>query len=293
MDENFCNGITSLPSARLRPFASKLWWSASPGQAAGARECVLPTGHMHLVFRLDGPPLRVYADHNDMHGSVIGEPVIGGAHTRYYVKDVGAPVVSVGVVLLPGAAQTLFGAGAAEFSDTHTGLSGVWGADARLVFERIAEAGTAHDQLRMLDAQLVGRLAPLRGMHPQIAQAVAALSQPGRIDALARASGVSHRSFIANFRHAAGMSPKRYACIARFGQVLKGLRASPAVPLTDLALAAGYSDQAHMTREFRLFASLTPGQYRLLAPAAAHHVPVAGAPRQRQFYSRLGTASDL
>ncbi len=271
-----CNrAITALPSPSLRPFASKLWWSASPGGCSGARESVLPTGHMHLVFRLDGPPLRTYLDHSDSLGSATAEPVIGGARTRFYIKDASAAVVSVGAVLMPGAAQALFGCGADAFSEAHTGLSGVWGADSARMLERIAEAGEPYDQLNMLDKLLCARLSPLRGMQPHIAQAIQAVSTGCRIDALVRDSGISHRSFIANFTRAAGISPKRYASLARFQQALRGLHAATPDTLCELALAAGFSDQAHMHREFRRFAGLTPGQYRDLAPAAAHHVPLA------------------
>jgi AraC-like DNA-binding protein len=68
------------------------------------------------------------------------------------------------------------------------------------------------------------------------------------------------------------MSPKRYARLMRFRSLLASLRHAPADALGLLALEAGYSDQAHMTREFRAFAGVTPLQYLQLAPANANHV---------------------
>jgi transcriptional regulator GlxA family with amidase domain len=94
---------------------------------------------------------------------------------------------------------------------------------------------------------------------------------------MVRASQYSHRAFIALFRQATGLSPKRYARLMRFQQLLEALRRAPAASLSELALAGGYSDQAHMQREFREFAGVTPLQYRALAPDAAHHVAIAAA----------------
>lgn len=94
---------------------------------------------------------------------------------------------------------------------------------------------------------------------------------------MVRDSELSHRSFVANFTHAVGMSPKRYASVARFQQVLQAIHAGTPVSLCEVVQAAGYSDQAHMNREFRQYTGMTPTQYRKHAPAAAHHVPLAAA----------------
>jgi AraC-like DNA-binding protein len=44
--------------------------------------------------------------------------------------------------------------------------------------------------------------------------------------------------------------------------------------LADLAATEGYADQAHMTREFRAFAGITPAQYMIAAPTDGHHLPI-------------------
>lgn len=263
------------PSPALRAFASRLWWSAAPAAPQDALEHVLPTGQMHLVFRLAGPPLCVL----DGQGrTIIGEPVIGGARTSFYAKESCAPVVSVGVQLLPGAARALFGPSAADFADAHTPLSAVWGGDAARALETIAAAGDPQRQLATLDALLCARIRAGRALQAPLRWALQQLAGgEARIDTLARDSGYSHRGFIALFREAAGMSPKRYARVQRFQQALAALQAGTAT-LAELAVAAGYSDQAHMTREFQAMAGLSPGAYRGLAPAAAHHVAIPQGP---------------
>lgn len=72
--------------------------------------------------------------------------------------------------------------------------------------------------------------------------------------------------------------------ISRFQVAVETLADSASPSLAELAADTGYSDQAHMTREFRALADLTPGQ----ALAAAHGTREDQAPLLRG-----GSASDL
>lgn len=274
-----------LPRPALRPFIARLWASTSSGTPAAARELVLPTGQMHMVFRLAGDALRVYAGDDNVSGTRIIGPVLGGARTSFYVKDTAGPVASVGVQLLPGAAQALFGVSAGELTGVHTPLADLWGGTAEALLHELAREADPRRQLVRLESFLAARLSAPPTLHPAVSSALAACAQPCRIDAMVRDSRYSHRGFIALFRQATGLSPKRYARLMRFQAVLAALRADPTAHLSALAYGAGYSDQAHMTREFRECAGVTPSHYRMLAPAAAHHVPLAGPPA-RQIHSR-------
>lgn len=261
--------LTPMPA--LRPFVRQLWIADSNAGSPEGREHVLPTGDMHLVFRLSGPPLRVFAGPADSGGSVLRGPVVGGVRTAYYAKESAGRVLSAGVQLQPGAALALFGVSAAELAGRHTSLSELWGGQADSAWCRIAEAGTPHAQLAALEAVLAARLPRVRGMHPAVASLLAQFEHGLPIETMVRDSRYSHRAFIALFRQATGLSPKRYARLLRSRSLLAALK-DGARPLAELALEAGYSDQAHMQREFRVFAGLTPGQYRRLAPLRDNHV---------------------
>lgn len=67
------------------------------------------------------------------------------------------------------------------------------------------------------------------------------------------------------FKHYIGISPKRYQQLSRVNRVMDQLRHEPnAMPLTDIAHHMGYSDQAHLSREFKAFNRITPRQYRTI-----------------------------
>lgn len=235
---------------------------------------MLPSGEMHLVFRLDGPALRVFRTPDDLVGTTSREPVLGGARSAFYVKEVGASVLSIGAQLRPGAAQALFGLSAGELAGVHTPLSLLWGGAGASALDRIASAPTPEAQLSELDAMLCARLRTSWALHPQVVHALNSFEQGVRIDALVERSDYSHRTFNVLFKEATGLGAKRYARLLRFQQLLRNIRNMPAASLSELAFAAGYSDQAHMNREFREFAGMTPLQYRLREPVSANHVIV-------------------
>jgi AraC-like DNA-binding protein len=271
------NTVQRAPSPALRPFLQTLWVSEDDrGSASGAaqREHVLPTGAVHIVFRLAGPALRLFDGPDDRVGRRLGRAIVGGARSGFYVRDVSQPVCSVGAQLVPGAAPLLLGAPASEFAERHTALEEVWGREVRELEERLALARSAEQRLALFEAMLAARLPRVRGIHPAVAEALAGFDARAGVRSLVERSGYSHRRFVALFREAVGLSPKRFSRVLRFRRTLERA-AEPSRPSwADLALEAGYSDQAHFSREFRELAGVTPGEYREIAPASGHHVPV-------------------
>lgn len=258
-------------SAALTPYVQSFWACPAAPARPGQREQILPGGQMHLALRLDGAGVRLYPDAGTVHARRIGHAVIAGAHDRPYFKDVSESSRSVGVLLLPGAAQALLGCNAEELSNQHVPLAQLCGSAAETLLQRLAEEPAPARQIALLQAFLLRRLRPVRGLQPPVAQAIAALRAGGAVAPLVQASGCSHKRFIALFRRYTGLAPKCFARVQRLQQVL---RAPPSVTWAELALQAGYSDQAHFNREFRALTGLTPRDWRRRAPRSGAHVPL-------------------
>lgn len=249
----------------------------------GAREHVLPTGGMHLVFRLSGEPLRLFDDDEDRHGRLLGQAVVGGARSTFYSKDISTPTCSVGAQLRPGAPELLFGATAQDLSHRHTPLQDLWGSSADHAYEQLLDAGEPERRLAQLESLLARRLPTVRGLHPAVACALERFEELDSVHAVVKQSGYSHRHFIALFRRAVGLSPKVYARVARFQRALRHVASEGAASWAAIALEAGYSDQAHFNRDFLEFAGVTPSRYRRIAPPSPCHVAMPSARHEVKF----------
>jgi len=247
------------PHPALRPYVEAVWASAASAQPIASREHVLPCNGMHLAIRLDAP-LHLYRDPGDWRGETVSNAVVAGARAGFYIKDTTQPSRSVGVILRPGATQALFGCDADELSATHTPLDALWGTAAGRLHDALLECDDESHQLELMQSALFARLRPARAMHPAIAQTMQGLGLGVPVASLAQASGMSHRHLLERFRATTGLSPKAYARVLRFRHALKLLARGQA--LADIAIDAGYSDQAHFNREFRELSGMTPRTYR-------------------------------
>lgn len=265
----------------------KTAWFSAPSQGgstrAPAREHVMPTGLMHLVFRLDGPAVRIFKNAADDTGSQLGHALVGGARAGFYAKDVTAPAQAIGMQLLPGAAQALLGLPADELTGRHVRLEDVWGSSAGLMREQLLAAPTPQKKLHTFETLLLQRLAGTSppAAHPAVTRALRQLDAGMGVEEAVACSGYSHRQFIRLFSQAVGLAPKLYGRVQRFQKALRLMLLAPCgrpLSLATVAMEAGYSDQPHFNREFREFSGMTPEQYRLARPVSANHVPVPAGP---------------
>ena len=76
-------------------------------------------------------------------------------------------------------------------------------------------------------------------------------------------TGLTRYELARQFRVALGTSPYRYSLMRRLDAARAALGGN--ATLVDVALGAGFADQAHFSRKFRAAFGLTPGRYRALA----------------------------
>lgn len=115
-----------------------------------------------------------------------------------------------------------------------------------------------------LDAWLLRRFTETPEPPAWLGPHLAALARGGTpIAALAAQAGMGRQAYSGRFRTALGLPPQRLGRVLRFERATARLRARPDEALAAVALACGYADQAHFTREFTGFAGMSPGRFRV------------------------------
>ncbi|GGY75150.1 helix-turn-helix domain-containing protein [Streptomyces omiyaensis] len=224
-----------------------LWTRTAPAPDAP----VVPDGCMDLI-RADGRLL------------------VAGADTRAH-RSTEAVARYEGLRFAPGDAPRLLGVPARELRDRRVDLADLWGAaTARRLAERIDEAP---DPAAALEAYALRRAARTGPADPLL-RAVTARLRAGRpVGETADALGLGARRLHRLALDAYGYGPLTLTRVLRLQRALGLLRAG--VPPARAAARAGYTDQAHLTRDTRALAGTTPGAY---ARTAADQAPGAPEP---------------
>lgn len=260
----------------LLPWVQRLWLHASSLAPLSARELCLPAAGTRLVLRLEGPAMRSFRGLEDRHGEPHARLQYCGLRTRSLLRSAADSGLSLGVELKPGASLVLFGQPADRLAGRHIDLAELLPARLRHDFAALRHLPADGGLLDRVEELL---LACLRGREAAVPpgrwdEALAALTDGASVLDLAAASGLSHRAWLQRFRAAVGCTPRAWRELARFSRVLPALRASPHRPLSELALALGFHDQAHLSRQFAAHAGMGPARYRRWAGSWLQHLPL-------------------
>jgi AraC-like DNA-binding protein len=178
----------------------------------------------------------------------------------------------------PLAARAIFGMPAGELAGAVFELDEVVGREGGELRERLTggvAAPRALDQVsRWIDFRLAA--ANQQPAAPELRRAWRLIVGSGgrmRVAEVAREIGWSRRHLTARLRAEVGLGAKDLARVSRF-QRSRSMMVESTRPLADIAADCGYTDQSHLSNEWREFAGCTPGQWIAAeAPALArlHH----------------------
>jgi AraC-like DNA-binding protein len=247
-------GYTEWPApAGLRGAIACLWAQVTPDGGRDRNSLVLPDACTDLIWE----PGR---------GAYVAGPDTGPVPT---VMKAGTIVI--GVRFRPWAGGPALGVPLSELRDQRVNLEDLRRRDARRLPGTL-DPDTAVIRALELAAALVAEGDP----DPAAAQAAILLADPrARAEDVAAEVGLSMRQLRRRCHAVVGYGPKTLQRILRFRRFVSRIDAGlpsgqAAHDLAALAVQVGYADQAHLTRECRALAGLTPAALaRQRGPAAA------------------------
>jgi len=232
-----------------------------------------------LHFDFGGPMTVQFPDgwHTVRPRSVVGPHTRGGFGLRF-----DGDIDSFAIFLQPGALWSLFHVQVSELMETHYDTDDVLGTAASRLWDVLARTAQFGRRVQVAETFLSSCVqAEIRGTSINAAATIVA-REGGRITIPRLASRVqlSVRQLERSFIREIGITPKRFARVARFQNALDARVREPGRSWLDIATVSGFSDQMHLIHEFQSFGGLPPtralerlGDSRPEALAASHGEP--------------------
>jgi AraC-like DNA-binding protein len=242
-----------LPGPEFAAVVERFWLL----EGAAAADAIIPDGRIELIVHYSGTcwrhrpqDLPIRQPSLLLVGQMI-EPVVLAPEGRSGIAA---------IRLKPAGARAVLGFAASEIAGRFIELDAVF-PSARTLTDQLGSARDDLARIRTLEAWLrrVVRTTPKR----HVEAVVAAIVQTGgrtSIDRIAAHIGLGVRQIERQFDDDVGLGPKTFARIVRLQAALRCIREGRA--LSDVALACGYYDQAHMGRDFRQLAAMSPAVWQ-------------------------------
>lgn len=130
--------------------------------------------------------------------------------------------------------------------------------------EHLEKHGAALEFIALVHDALSPADHPTEPAHPGLLRAVEFIrdnyTRSLKLEEICAAADLSPSYLIRAFKQEYGMTPHAYLINCRIEFSRAQLRRGR--PIADVALAAGFADQAHLQRSFKKIVAATPGQYR-------------------------------
>lgn len=247
------------PAADLALFVRE-YWVLQGDAAGGAPHPIFPDGRPELVFNLGAPVAELGADRRPR---LLQPPAIfvGQMTGPVHIAPSGR-LNMVGVKLAPWGAAAFIDGAAGELRNRTVALGDGWEAWLE-AFAAARDAGGGDDAslAASLDRLLRRRLEAGDARRLRRLTAVAGSLHGSRlptVDAWSRALGCSARTLERHFDTFVGLAPKEFARVRRFQRALRLGTERTGLSLAAVAAGAGYTDQAHLGRDFHEFAGCAP-----------------------------------
>lgn len=265
------------PCPPLRDCIELFWLrDSSSAVSAHSREAILPDGRAHLVINLSEDVVRVFRKVSEGPCETLDGSVFCGAHSSPYAIMPAALLV-LGVYFRAGGARALLPLPADELHNLRVPLRGIYGRATEELRYQLVNAPSHQARFTLLERFLVERMQRSIPLHRSVAYALRSFEDRRDVivNDLLCETGLSRRYFSRVFSEQVGLTPKLFQRVRRFQRIIELCSTATEIEWAQVALNAGYYDQAHFIHDVREFCAVTPSTYRSAAVLQRNHMPLA------------------
>ncbi|WP_456461390.1 helix-turn-helix domain-containing protein [Reichenbachiella sp.] len=224
---------------------------------------VVPTGHIFIIFELDGFVRHTYDNETLKEQDSFTKVWISGMHRNYISISAHQQSEMFVIQFKPFGAYPFFHFPLEELNEKVVQAEKVLGPEILDIREKLYLAKTSQDKFAIAETWLTERFdsqkVPTNDLYV-VSKKLQQESVTDYAEAIADYPN-TQKHLIDQCKKYLGLTPKYFQRILRFNELLQQIQEKKSVPWSQVAYQCGYSDQSHFIKEFKHFSGFNPKEY--------------------------------
>ncbi len=226
-------------------------------------ERVVPTGHVFLLFELDGITRNTFDNESLKPNANFSKAWISGIHRQYISISEHDDSEMLVIQFEPYGSYPFIHVAADMIAELVVPAEELIDDSILALREQMMTAVSSEEKFGLAEDWLLSRFDETRLPPAELLEFIHSLQQQpvAYLKQLIEAYPTSQKNLIDQFKKYVGLTPKYYQRILRFTDLLQKIQKKEEITWTEIAYECGYSDQSHFIKEFRHFSGFNPNEF--------------------------------
>lgn len=226
-------------------------------------ERVVPTGHLFLIFELDGIPRNTFDNETKEPKQTFTKAWISGQHTGCITISAHEQSEMFVIQFKPAGAYPFIQIPLSDLNDRIVPAEEILGEEILTRREQLLAEETPEEKFEAADKWLKSRFDETNAPPEKILGVLNLLQKEpvSRLSEIVEEYPNTQKHLINQFKKYIGLTPKKYQRMVRFNEILQKIRDKEQITWTEVAYQCGYSDQSHFIKEFNHFSGFNPQEF--------------------------------
>jgi len=226
-------------------------------------ERVVPTGHLFILFELDGITRHTYNNETLKPNGSYSKVWISGIHKNYL--SISAPQGSEMFVIQfkPTGTSPFIHQSIDTLNDLVIDAQKILGNEILEIHQRILTANSSKNKFKIVEEWLSKRYCEEKCADAELLDVFDKLSKEPvtKYQEAITAYPKTQKHLIAQFKKYFGLTPKSFQRIFRFNEILAQIQGKEQISWPRITYNCGYTDQSHFIKEFKEFSGFNPQEF--------------------------------
>lgn len=228
-----------------------------------AMERVVPTGHIFILFELDGMPRNTFDNETLKPNGTYSKVWVSGMHKNHLSISAHQNSEMLVIQFKPAGAFPFFHLPVNQLNDKVILGEKIFGNKMLQLRQQILEQKTSAKKFKAAENWLLKRMDYDSTPNKELLKIVGLLKDKPFSDhtEIVQLYSKTQKHLIGQFKKYLGLTPKVLHRIFRFNEILQRIHLKEQLDWSQIAYQFGYADQSHFIKEFKEFSGFSPQQF--------------------------------